>query len=99
MITEDMVYEALKDCYDPEIPVNIVDLGLVYDISVEDDKVGVKMTLTTQGCGMGDMIAEDVKGRIRVIDGVADASVELVWDPVWNPSMMSDEARQKLGFG
>ncbi len=99
MVTEDMVYEALKDCYDPEIPVNIVDLGLVYDVSVDDETVGIKMTLTARGCGMGPMIAEDVEGRVRALDGVEEAKVELVWDPAWNASMMSDEARKRLGFG
>ena len=99
MVTEEMVYEALKDCYDPEIPVNVVDLGLVYDVKVEDGKVGIKMTLTAQGCGMGPMIAEDVAGRVRAIDGVTDADIEMVWDPQWNPSMMSEAAKQKLGFG
>jgi len=99
MITKEQVYEALQTCYDPEIPVNIVDLGLVYDVEVNDDKVAVKMTLTAPGCGMGAMIANDAQQKILALDDVAEASVDLVWDPPWNPSMMSEEAKQKLGVG
>jgi FeS assembly SUF system protein len=99
MITKEQVYEALQDCYDPEIPVNIVDLGLVYDVEVEDDTVAVKMTLTTPGCGMGGMIASNAQSLIMEIPGVKDANVDLVWDPPWDPSRISEEARQKLGIG
>ena len=98
MVTKEQVYEALHDCYDPEIPVNIVDLGLVYDVEVNDDQVAVKMTLTAPGCGMGTMIAADVKQKILAIDGVSDATVDLVWDPPWNPSMIAEEAKQRLGI-
>lgn len=98
MITREQVYEALLDCYDPEIPVNIVDLGLIYDVEVDGEKVAVKMTLTAPGCGMGAMIAADAKEKIMALDGVADATVDLVWDPPWNPSMINDEAKQKLGI-
>ncbi len=99
MITKEKVYEALQSCYDPEIPVNIVDLGLVYDVQVDNDKVAVKMTLTAPGCGMGTFIANDARQKILALDGVGDATVDLVWDPPWNPSMISEEARQKLGMG
>ena len=99
MVTKEQVYEALQDCYDPEIPVNIVDLGLVYDVEVEDDAVAVKMTLTTPGCGMGGMIASNAQSLIMEIPGVKDANVDLVWDPPWDPSRISEEARQKLGIG
>ncbi|MDE0354523.1 MAG: metal-sulfur cluster assembly factor [Deltaproteobacteria bacterium] len=99
MVTKEQVYEALQDCYDPEIPVNIVDLGLVYDVEVEDDTVAVKMTLTTPGCGMGGMIASNAQSLIMEIPGVKDANVDLVWDPPWDPSRISEEARQKLGIG
>jgi len=100
MVTKEQVYEALHECYDPEIPVNIVDLGLVYDVQVDDgDNVAVKMTLTAPGCGMGTMIAADAKQRILALEGVGDATVDLVWDPPWNPSMISEEAKQKLGIG
>ena len=99
MVTKEQIYEALQDCYDPEIPVNIVDLGLVYDVEVEDDTVAVKMTLTTPGCGMGGMIASNAQSLIMEIPGVKEANVDLVWDPPWDPSRISEEARQKLGIG
>lgn len=98
MVTKEQVYEALQDCYDPEIPVNIVDLGLVYDVQIDDDKVAVKMTLTAPGCGMGSIIAADARRRILDLEGVVDATVDLVWDPPWDPSRISEEARQKLGI-
>ena len=98
MITKEQVYEALLECYDPEIPVNIVDLGLIYDVEVDGDKVAVKMTLTAPGCGMGTMIAADAKEKIMALDGVVDATVDLVWDPPWNPSMIKAEAKQRLGI-
>jgi metal-sulfur cluster biosynthetic enzyme len=99
MATKEQVYEALHECYDPEIPVNIVDLGLVYDVEVKDEQVAVKMTLTAPGCGMGAMIANDARQRILALDGVVEATVDLVWDPPWQPSMISETARQKLGMG
>lgn len=98
MVTKEQVYEALQECYDPEIPVNIVDLGLVYDVEVIEDKVAVKMTLTAPGCGMGTMIAADATEKIKALEGVEDATVDLVWDPPWNPGMISEEAKQKLGI-
>jgi len=98
MVTKEQVYEALQECYDPEIPVNIVDLGLVYDVEIDGGKVAVKMTLTAPGCGMGTMIAADAKQKIIGLEGVEDASVDLVWDPPWNPSMIKDEAKQRLGI-
>lgn len=96
-VTEDVIREALKDCYDPEIPVNVVDLGLVYGITIVDDWVGVKMTLTTQGCGLSEQIASQVREKVLSVPGVNDADVRLVWQPAWHPSMMSDEAKKKLG--
>lgn len=99
MATPEEVYEALRSCYDPEIPVNIVDLGLIYDVQVEGDKVGVKMTLTAPGCGMGVIIAHEAKEKILALPGVQDATVDLVWDPPWDPSRISEEARLKLGIG
>ena len=99
MATKEQVYEALQTCYDPEIPVNIVDLGLIYDVQVEEGKVVVKMTLTAPGCGMGGMIAGQARQKILDLPDVEDATVDLVWDPPWDPSMMSTEARQKLGVG
>lgn len=97
-ITKQQVLEALRDCYDPEIPVNIVDLGLVYGITIVDDWIGVKMTLTTPGCSMAEMIAHEVRQRILQIPGVSSGDVRLVWNPPWGPHMMSEEARAKLGI-
>ena len=102
-VNVDAIWEQLKTCYDPEIPVNIVDLGLVYDVQVtpESDggnRVEVKMTLTAPGCGMGGVIAGDAESKIRELPGVTDARVEVVWDPIWNQSMMSDAARLQLGL-
>lgn len=97
-ITKERVYAALKDVYDPEIPVSIVDLGLVYDVKIIDDWVGVKMTLTSQGCGLSTQIANNVRDRVAALEGVADADVRIVWQPAWNPSMMSDEAKKKVHF-
>ncbi len=99
----DAVWEQLKTCYDPEIPVNIVDLGLVYDCQVTalpegGNRVDVKMTLTAPGCGMGGVIASDAEQKVREVPGVADVHVEVVWDPIWNQSMMSDAARLQLGL-
>jgi probable FeS assembly SUF system protein SufT len=100
---EEKVWGALKTCFDPEIPVNIVDLGLVYDLRSEDvgdnrRKVAVKMTLTAPGCGMGPVIAQDAQSKILEVPGVADASVELVWDPPWHQSMISPAGRKILGL-
>ncbi len=99
MATKDQVYEALHACYDPEIPVNIVDLGLIYEVDINEDKVNVKMTLTAPGCGMGEMIASDARQKILELPGVSEAKVDLVWDPPWDPSRISEEAKQKLGIG
>lgn len=102
-VTEQQVWEILKDCYDPEIPVNIVDLGLVYDLHIENlpgghSKVLVKMTLTAPGCGMGGVIAGDAQQRILLLPGVEEASVEVVWDPPWHQSMITLEGRRALGL-
>ena len=95
-ITEEAVFDALKECYDPEIPVDIVSLGLVYGVTIVDDWVGVKMTLTSPGCPASNMISEEVKQRVRKIPGVGDADVRIAWQPEWNPAMMSEEARANL---
>ncbi|HSQ75101.1 MAG TPA: metal-sulfur cluster assembly factor [Bacteroidota bacterium] len=99
IVTEEQVYEALKQCYDPEIPVNVVELGLIYDVKIIDAWVGVKMTLTTPGCGMSGMIAQDVKNRVMRLPGVKEADVRIVWEPAWTPERMSPEAKKRLGFG
>ncbi len=100
---EAMVWEQLKTCFDPEIPVNIVDLGLVYGMEIKDQsdgtrRVEVKMTLTAQGCGMGASIAFDARQKLMGLPGVSEADVDLVWDPPWNPQMISPEGRERLGL-
>jgi len=95
---EDKVWEVLKTCFDPEIPVNVVDLGLVYECRVEDNAVSIKMTLTAAGCGMGPVLVADIEEKVRGIREVTDVSVELVFDPPWNRSMMSDVAKLQLGM-
>jgi FeS assembly SUF system protein len=99
MVSKDAVMAALKNCYDPEIPVNIVDLGLVYDVRVKDETVEVDMTLTAPGCPMSAMISEDVKEKLEDLEGVKTAVVRMVWDPPWTPERMSDDAKKSLGFG
>ncbi len=100
---ESMVWEQLKTCFDPEIPVKIVDLGLVYGMELSStadggNNVDVKMTLTAQGCGMGATIAYDAKQKIMSLAGVTEANVDLVWDPPWNPQMISPAGRERLGL-
>jgi len=103
-VNEEAVWEQLRTCYDPEIPVNVVDLGLIYDLVIDPpdgnngSRVAIKMTLTAPGCGMGDIIARDVQNKVQSLPGVSEANVELVWEPLWNQSMMSEAARLKLGF-
>ncbi|HTB81601.1 MAG TPA: iron-sulfur cluster assembly protein [Opitutaceae bacterium] len=101
--SEQAVWEALKTCFDPEIPVNIVDLGLVYDLSIEQTPQGghaieAKMTLTAPGCGMGPVIAEDARQKIAALPTVESAKVHIVWDPVWTPQMISPAGRKILGL-
>ena len=101
--SEEAVWEALKTCFDPEIPVNIVDLGLVYDLAVEKSPTGanvveVKMTLTAPGCGMGPVIAEDARQKIAALPTVESAKVHIVWDPQWTPQMISPTGRKVLGL-
>jgi len=102
-VNEQAVWEQLRTCYDPEIPVNIVDLGLVYDCVVEQQetqpaKVNVKMTLTAPGCGMGPTIAAEARAKIESVPGVGEAAVELVWEPAWNQAMISEAGKMKLGL-
>jgi len=100
---EKQVWESLKTCYDPEIPVNIVDLGLIYDchltpIGESNYKADVKMTLTAPGCGMGPVLAQDVQNKLISLEPIDEANVELVWDPPWNQSMMTEAAKLQLGL-
>lgn len=97
------IWAQLRQVFDPEIPVNIVDLGLIYSMDIEQTadqghKVSVAMTLTAPGCGMGPAIAEDAKGKILLVPGVSDAEVRITWDPPWNQSMISEEGKMKLGL-
>jgi probable FeS assembly SUF system protein SufT len=101
--SEKAVWDAMRTCFDPEIPVNIVDLGLVYDLSIEKtpsgaNAVDVKMTLTAPGCGMGPVIAEDARKKIAALPTVEQARVHIVWDPIWNPRMISADGRRALGL-
>ena len=102
-VDEKLVWDTLKTCYDPEIPVNIVDLGLVYDLHIEpmpsgNSLVSVKMTLTAPGCGMGATIAGDAQQKLLYLDGVEEAVVEIVWDPPWHQSMITEQGRKILGL-
>lgn len=98
MVTENEVMDALRECYDPEIPVNIVDLGFVRGIDIEGDSVHIKLTLTTPGCPMHQRIGDDVRDKVLGIEGVKDVEVEFVFDSPWTPDEMSDEAKKKLGI-
>ena len=100
---EKEIWNQLRSCYDPEIPVNIVDLGLIYDchltpLNPGSHRVDVKMTLTAPGCGMGPMLAQDVQNKLLSMEGVDDVAVELVWDPPWNQGMMTEAAKLQLGL-
>ena len=97
-LTAEEVYEALRDVYDPEIPVNVVDLGLVYGVEVDEGNVDVKMTLTFAGCGMGPYIAQQAEWRIAEMDAVEDVNVELTFDPPWTPDLITDEGKKLLGL-
>jgi len=100
---EPLLWEALKTVFDPEIPVNIVDLGLVYDLKIKElgeNRYGVEMqmTLTAPGCGMGPAIAEDARGRLAAVPGVTEAKVDIVWDPPWSQERISEEGKMQLGL-
>jgi FeS assembly SUF system protein len=98
-VTREQVLEALRQCYDPEIPVNIVDLGLIYDVTTDEaGGVQIKMTLTSQGCPAAQAIPEQVKQKVGGIADVRDVQVELVWEPAWHPSRISPAAREQLGI-
>ena len=100
LITKDQVYLQLKKCMDPEIPVNIVDLGLIYDVEIKKEKdVDIKMTMTTRGCPLHNTMVNDVKKSVSKINGVGNINVEIVWDPPWSIEKMDPKAREMLGFG
>ena len=99
-ISQEQVYSVLRKCMDPEIPVNIVDLGLIYGVNINDSNdVDVEMTMTTRGCPLHDTLVSDVKRYIGKIDGVGNINVSIVWDPPWNIERMEPSVREKLGFG
>lgn len=98
MISEKQVWDTLKNVFDPEIPVNVVDLGLIYSVAVKDSTVSVDMTLTARGCPMHSYISQDTRAKLMAIPGIEDAQVRVVWDPPWNPTMISDAGRKALGW-
>jgi FeS assembly SUF system protein len=99
MASQEEVMAVLKKCYDPEIPINIVDLGLVYGVKIEDGKVHVTMTLTAPGCPASAWISQDVKRKIESLEDIQEADVEIVWDPPWTPEKMSETAKKQFGWG
>lgn len=100
MVTKEEILNALRDVYDPEIPVNVVDLGLIYSIEVDPETGTIKlvMTMTAPGCPLGNYIVNDVEMVLRSLEGVKDVHVELTYDPPWSPDMMSDDAKKELGY-
>lgn len=97
-IDKDQIIDVLKQCYDPEIPVDLWNLGLIYDININDRIIDITMSLTTPGCGMAQSMAEDIKTKVSNLDGVEETTVQVTFDPPWEPEMMTNEAKQKLGF-
>ena len=98
MVNQDAIYEALKHIYDPEVGINIVDMGLIYSLDIADSKVDVTMTLTSPGCPAGPQILSQVDSAIKALEGVEDVDIKVVWSPPWSPDMLSEEARDQLGI-
>ncbi len=98
MLSQETIIEKLRECLDPELGINIVDLGLVYSINIEDSNIGVQMTLTTPGCPLDSYFVKDVTSKLKTIKGVKDVMVEMTFDPPWNPSKMTEESKDLLGF-
>ena len=98
MTNEEEVLEVLRECYDPEIPINIVDLGLVYKVAINGEKVSIEMTLTAPGCPVSGLLKEDVTNKLLSIKDVKEADVEIVWEPPWSPEKMSEDAKRQLGW-
>ncbi len=98
MTNKEEVLEVLRECYDPEIPINIVDLGLVYKVDIEGEKVAIEMTLTAPGCPVSGLMKEDVTNKLLSIKDVKEANVDIVWEPAWSPEKMSDDAKRQLGW-
>ncbi len=99
-ITENQILESLKQCMDPEIPISVVDMGLIYGINInQDNKVDIKMTMTTRGCPLHDTLVTDVKRYVNKVPGVSGVNVEIVWEPAWTPEKMSDEGKKLINYG
>jgi metal-sulfur cluster biosynthetic enzyme len=98
MLTQADIYEVLSECFDPEIPVNIVDLGLIYGVTLDGDTVTIQMTLTTRGCSMGDQIATEIEEKLLGLPDCNRAVIEMVWEPEWTPQRMSEAARKQLNL-
>ena len=99
MPTKEQVLDILRNCTDPEIPgVNIVDLGLIYDVEIDGEKVDVNMTLTARGCPMSQQMSADAKQQVERLRDVSEATINIIWEPPWNPGMMSEEGKRKLGY-
>ncbi len=99
-VTSEQVLNSLRQCMDPEIPINIVDMGLIYGVKVNDNnKVDIKMTMTTRGCPLHDTLVSDVKRYVNKVHGVSDVNVEIVWEPAWTPEKMSDEGKKLINYG
>ncbi len=98
MITEDMVLDVMRDVYDPEIPVHVVDLGLIYDMKIEEDVVYLTMTMTSPGCPFGDALQTDAREKILAGTGASEAHVTMVTEPAWSPALMTEDARKALGM-
>lgn len=98
MLNQDQIYESLKQIYDPEVGINIVDMGLIYGLDIEDHKISVIMTLTSPGCPVGPQILSQIDGALKALEGVEDVDVQVVWSPPWTPDMLSEEARDQLGI-
>ncbi len=98
MPDKEAIYQALKQIYDPEVGINIVDMGLIYDLTLEDTKVGVTMTLTSPGCPAGPLILTQVEERLKELEGVEEVDINVVWSPPWSPDRLSEEAKDQLGI-
>ena len=98
MIKKDQIIEILETCFDPEIPIDLWNLGLIYNIEIKEKDINILMTLTTPGCTMAEVIAQDIKDKLSSLETINNVNVEITFDPIWEPSMMTDYAREKLGF-
>ena len=97
-IRKEDIIPILEECYDPEIPIDLWNLGLIYDITVKDDNVNITMSLTTPGCTMGQYMADDIKSKLKKLPNINEVDVQVVFEPPWQPEMMTDKGRKKLGF-